>query len=437
VAKRKKAVLLLLFVLVVGALGAYYYFSVYRAAEEGIAAFGYVEAKEIRVAFETSGRVDRVEAAEGDRVEPGMVLARLDPAAARLELRQAEAALAAAQARLAEMKAGSREQQIRAARAAVYQAEALEQQAEIALAAAERELARLEELVRYEAVAAQQVDGARDKRESAAEQLAARRAATAAARAQLDLVEAGATREGIRTLEAAVDHISFTVEEGEIFGLLGPNGSGKSTTVRMLCGILRPSAGRGEVLGYDISREAERIKRSIGYVSQRFSLYEDLTVRENLEFFTGIYTVPRRQQEEAIAAAAQAIGLGEQIGALVHTLSGGWKQRVALACALVHRPRVLVLDEPTAGVDPVSRREFWEILRGLVATGATVLVTTHYMDEAEQQCHRVAIMYRGRLLALGPPQELKAAAGALLLEDVFVSLVRRSLDLEANCSSSR
>ncbi|MEW6446903.1 MAG: ABC transporter ATP-binding protein [Bacillota bacterium] len=228
----------------------------------------------------------------------------------------------------------------------------------------------------------------------------------------------------------AVDNISFKVEEGEIFGLLGPNGSGKSTTVRMLCGILRPSSGRGEVLGYDVTREAERIKASIGYVSQRFSLYEDLTVRENLEFYSGIYTVPLDRQEGAIASAAESAGLGERVGALVHTLSGGWKQRVALACALVHRPRLLFLDEPTAGVDPVSRREFWEILRGLAAKGVTVLVTTHYMDEAEQ-CHRVAFMYRGRFLAIGAPGELKSAEGVLLLEDVFIALARRGRNLEA------
>lgn len=230
----------------------------------------------------------------------------------------------------------------------------------------------------------------------------------------------------------AVDNISFNMEEGEIFGLLGPNGSGKSTTVRMLCGILRPSSGRGEVLGYDITREAERIKGNIGYVSQRFSLYEDLTVRENLEFYSGIYTVPQERQEEAIAAAVESTGLGGQVGALVHTLSGGWKQRVALACALVHRPRLLFLDEPTAGVDPVSRREFWDILHGMSKNGVTVLVTTHYMDEAEQ-CRRVAFMYRGRFLAIGPPAELKSAEGALLLEDVFIALARRgrSFDTEA------
>ncbi|MCR4420226.1 MAG: ABC transporter ATP-binding protein [Clostridia bacterium] len=227
----------------------------------------------------------------------------------------------------------------------------------------------------------------------------------------------------------AVDNISFRVDEGEIFGLLGPNGSGKSTTVRMLCGLLRPSAGRGEVLGYDIAREPERIKESIGYVSQRFSLYEDLTVRENLEFYAAAYGVPVKARGEAIASAVTATGLEPQTRTPVHTLSGGWKQRVALACALVHRPPLLFLDEPTAGVDPVSRREFWAILHGLAAQGVTVVVTTHYMDEAEQ-CSRVAFMYRGRFLAAGPPRELKAAEGVLLLEDVFIALTRRGRAME-------
>ncbi|MEW6446904.1 MAG: efflux RND transporter periplasmic adaptor subunit [Bacillota bacterium] len=204
-ADRKRAGIVLVLLLVAAAgFGAYYYFSVYRAGEKGLTASGYVEATEIRVAFETAGRVERVDAAEGDRVRPGSVLARLDPAGARLQLRQAEAALAEAEARLAEMKAGSREQQVRAAQAAVDQAAALEEQAAVALTAAERELARLEELRKHEAVPPQQVDAARDARDSAAEQLAGRRAATAAARAQLDLVKAGATAEAVRALEAAV-----------------------------------------------------------------------------------------------------------------------------------------------------------------------------------------------------------------------------------------
>lgn len=203
-AKKRVGVVLIPILLGAAGLGAYYYFSVYRAGEKGLAASGYVEATEIRIAFETAGQVARLEAAEGNRVIPGAVLARLDPAAARLQLRQAEAALAAAEARLAEMRAGSREQQVRAAQAAVTQAEAAEKQAEIVLGAAERELARLEELHINEAIAPQQVDAARDARDSAAEQLAARRAATAAARAQLDLVEAGATAEAVRALQAAV-----------------------------------------------------------------------------------------------------------------------------------------------------------------------------------------------------------------------------------------
>lgn len=228
----------------------------------------------------------------------------------------------------------------------------------------------------------------------------------------------------------AVDGVSFEVAEGEIFGLLGPNGSGKSTLVRMLCGILRPTAGRGVVLGHDIVREAEQIKGAIGYVSQRFSLYEDLTVGENLSFYAGIYGVPRGELAAGIAWVVGLTGLGERTRTPVRTLSGGLKQRVALAAALVHRPRLLFLDEPTAGVDPVSRREFWDILHRLAVAGVTILVTTHYMDEAEQ-CHRVAFMYRGRFLTLGTPAALKAAEGALRLEDVFIALVERGRRLEA------
>ena len=219
----------------------------------------------------------------------------------------------------------------------------------------------------------------------------------------------------------AVDNISFQVEEGEIFGLLGPNGSGKSTTVRMLCGILRPSSGRGEVLGYDIAREAERIKESIGYVSQRFSLYEDLTVAENMHFFGSIYGLSADQvikRRRELSRQMKLEGLENQ---KVQTLSGGFKQRVALACAFLHRPRLLILDEPTAGVDPVSRRLFWDLLRELAAGGITILVTTHYMDEAEQ-CHLVALMNRGRLWAFGPPAGLMARAGEKSLEEVFIKM---------------
>jgi ABC-2 type transport system ATP-binding protein len=203
----------------------------------------------------------------------------------------------------------------------------------------------------------------------------------------------------------AVRDVSLTVYRGEIFGVLGPNGAGKSTTIRMLCGILDPTSGRGEVVGFDIRREAEQIKRRIGYMTQRFSLYEDLSVEENLIFYAGIYGVPRRERRARISGALERYRLGERRRQLAGTLSGGWKQRVALASATIHRPALLFLDEPTAGVDPVSRREFWDEIHHLAAEGTTVLVTTHYMDEAER-CHRLAFIFSGSLLDLGTPGEI-------------------------------
>jgi ABC-2 type transport system ATP-binding protein len=205
----------------------------------------------------------------------------------------------------------------------------------------------------------------------------------------------------------AVRDLSLDVAPGEIFGVLGPNGAGKSTTIRMLCGILDPSAGRGTVVGYDIARDAEKIKERIGYMTQRFSLYEDLTVRENLRFYAGIYGVSgagrggRGRLDEALRSA----GLEARRDQLAGTLSGGWKQRVALACATIHAPPLLFLDEPTAGVDPVSRRDFWERIHELASGGTTVLLTTHYMDEAER-CHRLAFIFRGTLLDSGTPDEV-------------------------------
>jgi len=219
----------------------------------------------------------------------------------------------------------------------------------------------------------------------------------------------------------AVREVGFQVPAGSIFGLLGPNGSGKSTTIRMLCGLLRPTSGQGRVLGLDIVTQAEAIKAGIGYMSQKFSLYEDLTMAENLHFFGSIYGLSGPEIERRRRELDQEMKLGGQENQLVGTLSGGWKQRLALACAFIHRPRLLVLDEPTAGVDPVSRRLFWELLDGLAAAGITILVTTHYMDEAER-CHLVALMHRGRLHAFGPPGELIAAKGAASLEDVFVQM---------------
>jgi ABC-2 type transport system ATP-binding protein len=203
----------------------------------------------------------------------------------------------------------------------------------------------------------------------------------------------------------AVRDVSLQVRRGEIFGVLGPNGAGKSTTIRMLCGILSPSGGTGTVVGFDIVRESERIKQNIGYMTQRFSLYEDLTVEENLQFYAGIYGMSGSKKKARIAAVLDQSGLIERRKQLAGTLSGGWKQRVALASSTIHEPRLLFLDEPTAGVDPVSRREFWEHIHRLADEGTTVLVTTHYMDEAER-CHRLAFIFRGALLDVGSPDEI-------------------------------
>ncbi|HEY7376608.1 MAG TPA: ABC transporter ATP-binding protein, partial [Polyangia bacterium] len=205
----------------------------------------------------------------------------------------------------------------------------------------------------------------------------------------------------------AVRDVSLTVERGEIFGVLGPNGAGKSTTIRMLCGILDPTSGSGRVVGYDIARDAERIKERIGYMTQRFSLYEDLTVAENLRFYAGIYGVARGERRARVDETIRRAGLQDRRDQIAGTLSGGWKQRVALASATIHRPPLLFLDEPTAGVDPVSRRDFWDEIYRLSAGGTTVLLTTHYMDEAAR-CHRLAFIFRGQLLDIGKPDEVVA-----------------------------
>jgi ABC-2 type transport system ATP-binding protein len=203
----------------------------------------------------------------------------------------------------------------------------------------------------------------------------------------------------------AVRDVSLRVRRGEIFGVLGPNGAGKSTTIRMLCGILDPSGGTGTVVGFDVARDAERVKERIGYMTQRFSLYEDLTVVENLKFFAGIYGVPFRKRRARVEQVLEAAGLGKRRNQLAGTLSGGWKQRVALASSTIHEPPLLFLDEPTAGVDPVSRRDFWEQIHQLAAQGTTVMLTTHYMDEAER-CHRLAFIFGGQLLDVGTPEEI-------------------------------
>lgn len=222
----------------------------------------------------------------------------------------------------------------------------------------------------------------------------------------------------------AVDNVSFYIETGEIFGFLGPNGSGKSTTIRMLCGILTPTSGSGSVLGYDIYSQSEEIKQHIGYMSQRFSLYEELTVNENLEFYAGIYGLDSHQTKKRKSEIIELASLEGRENYQARMLSGGWKQRLALGCALIHEPPLLFLDEPTAGVDPVSRRIFWEIIRHLSKIGVTVFVTTHYMDEAEL-CDTVGFIHSGKLTAFGTPAKLKEQYGYDSLEDVFISFVGR------------
>jgi len=220
----------------------------------------------------------------------------------------------------------------------------------------------------------------------------------------------------------AVDHVDLAIERGEIFGFLGPNGAGKSTTIRMLCGLMAPSEGRAEVLGFDVARDPERIRSRIGYMSQRSSLYNDLTVSELLTFYARIYGLGDAERRAKVAGWIERAELGGREGQLVGTLSGGWRQRLALGCAILHRPDLLLLDEPTSGTDPVQRREFWELIYRFGDEGTTVLVTTHYMDEAEH-CGTLAFIHGGRIIARGTPAEIKASAGLPTLEDVFVSLM--------------
>lgn len=224
----------------------------------------------------------------------------------------------------------------------------------------------------------------------------------------------------------AVDNVSFSVERSSVFGLLGANGAGKSTTIRMLCGLLKPSEGTARVDGEDVATAPERVKRRIGYMSQRFSLYRDLTVGENITFFAGMYGLSGREIASRRTWVLAMAGLTGREQTRAADLSGGWAQRLALGCAVLHRPPILFLDEPTGGVDPVSRREFWELINGLADGGTTVVVTTHYMDEAEY-CNTVHLMYGGRIVAAGPPEELRHRYGADTLEDVFVGVVEREI----------
>ena len=233
----------------------------------------------------------------------------------------------------------------------------------------------------------------------------------------------GLTKRFATTL--AVDGVSFDIRDREIFGILGPNGSGKTTMIRMLCGLLAPSAGTATVAGVDVGRHPDQVKALIGYMSQAFGLYRDLTVEENLGFYGGVYGLGQAL-DQRLAWARERMRLAEIWKRIVQPLSGGEKQRLALGCAMLHRPRVLFLDEPTAGVDPAARRLFWQIIRTVSAEGTTIIVTTHYMDEAER-FDRLAFLSRGRLTALGTPDEVRASFGTgLTLEDIFVMLQEKS-----------
>jgi ABC-2 type transport system ATP-binding protein len=221
----------------------------------------------------------------------------------------------------------------------------------------------------------------------------------------------------------AVDHISFEVGAGEVFGFLGANGAGKTTAIRMLTGLLLPSEGEATVAGHDVYRESEAIKRDIGYMSQRFSLYDDLSAHENIQLYGGIYDIDRAELRERTSRMLERLGLSRVADDPVGSLPLGWKQKLALSVSLLHRPRIVFLDEPTSGVDPITRRQFWELIYETSHAGTTVLVTTHYMDEAEY-CDRISIMVAGRIEAMGTPAELKQQAGVASIDEVFVRLAR-------------
>lgn len=219
----------------------------------------------------------------------------------------------------------------------------------------------------------------------------------------------------------AVEGLDLSIARGEVFGMLGPNGSGKTTTIRMLCGLLQPSAGTARVVGFEVTTHSEAIRERIGYMSQRYGLYDDLTVEENLRFYATVYGLHGRERTERLQAHLADHGLVAHRRQLAGTLSGGWKQRLALACATAHRPEMLFLDEPTAGVDPAARRKFWETIYELAARGTTILVTTHYMDEAAR-CQRLAFLSRGHLIGVGTPEEITRQFNQPTIEDVFIAL---------------
>jgi ABC-2 type transport system ATP-binding protein len=221
----------------------------------------------------------------------------------------------------------------------------------------------------------------------------------------------------------AVDHITFDVKPGEVFGFLGANGAGKTTAIRMLTGLLAPSDGEASVAGYDVATQSESIKQNIGYMSQRFSLYDDLTVRENIRLYGGIYDLPPAELRDRTARILDRLGLARAQNELVRAIPLGWKQKLAFSVALLHEPKVVFLDEPTSGVDPVTRRQFWELIYEAAHTGTTVLVTTHYMDEAEY-CDRISIMVAGRIDAMGAPADLRKEANVSSIDELFVRLAR-------------
>jgi ABC-2 type transport system ATP-binding protein len=233
----------------------------------------------------------------------------------------------------------------------------------------------------------------------------------------------------------AVNHISFQVSKGEVFGFLGPNGAGKSTTIRMLCGILSPTSGTGKVGGFDINHQQYRIKETIGYMSQKFSLYEDLTVEENIDFYSGIYKLGKEKKKSRKDWILEMTGLEELRSNLTRTLSAGFKQRLAFGCAVIHEPQIVFLDEPTSGIDPIARQNFWKLIRQMTASGVTIFVTTHYMDDANN-CDCISLIYDGAIIAMGSPEELKKSLAKeddleISLEDVFVSLIE-NYNVKAN-----
>ena len=222
----------------------------------------------------------------------------------------------------------------------------------------------------------------------------------------------------------AVNHISFEVRVGEIFGFLGANGAGKTTAIKMMSGLLQPTSGTAIIAGYDVRTQSKLIKRNIGYMSQRFSLYNDLTVFENMQLFGTIYKIPRKELKERIHTSLKELDMDQHANTLVEAIPLGWKQKLAFATAILHRPKIVFLDEPTSGVDPIVRREFWKLIYDTASTGVTILVTTHYMDEAEY-CNRISIMAEGELKLIGTPDELKKKMAATTINDVFVKFVRR------------